>query len=143
MSRPLEEFVRELVARLGFPEAGVTADAETRKGEVTVLIELEGRDLQEAVEALNHLAARYAEKIELPSVFFDINGYRAEREQLILKLAEAAAEKVRRSGGVVELPSMNSYERRLVHGFIGDQEGVESESAGLGKERRVTIRKGS
>lgn len=141
MSRPLEEFVQELLARLGLPEADVAADQDARKGSVTVLLELEGRDLQEVVEALNHLAARYAEKAGMSSIFFDINGYRAEREELIIRLAQAAAEKVRRTGGAVELPSMNSYERRIVHGYVGDAEDVESESIGRGKERRVTIRK--
>lgn len=139
--QPLEDFVRDLIVRIGFSEAEVTADAESRKGAVRLAeLELENRELQEVVEALNHVVARYAERAKLPAVFFDINGYRAAREALILRLAEAAADKVIREGVPVELPSMNSYERRIVHGRIGEAPGVESESAGLGRERRVTVR---
>lgn len=139
---PLDAYVREILVRIGFPEADIAADAETRKGAIALAeLQLENRELQEVVEALNHVVARYAEKAELPAIFFDINGYRAERERLILRLAEAAALKALSSGDPVELPSMNSYERRLVHGHIGDKEGVESASTGLGKERRVTVRR--
>lgn len=139
--KQLEDYVREVLAHIGFPDAEVTSDVESRKGAVLLAeLELENRELQEVVEALNHVVARYAERAKAPPVFFDVNGYRAAREVLILRLAEAAAEKVLRNGEPIELPSMNSYERRIVHGRIGDAEGVESASTGLGRERRVTIR---
>jgi spoIIIJ-associated protein len=138
---PLEQYVREVLTRVGFPDAAVEADPEGRRGSIQLAeLELEQRELQEVVEALNHVVARYAERTKTPAVFFDINGYRAAREKLIESLAAAAAERVRTSGKEIELPPMNSYERRLVHARVGDTEGVVSESAGLGKERRVVIR---
>lgn len=136
---PLDSYVKEILSRAGFPDAPVAADLEVRKGAVTIDIELNQAQLQEFVEALNHLVARYAEKNKAGAVFFDINGYRAAREELIVRLAKAAADKALRGGARVELPSMNSYERRLVHAHIGDIPGVQSESTGLGRERRVTI----
>lgn len=139
--RQLDSYVREILARIGFADAEVTADAETRKGAVAIAeLELEARELQEVVEALNHLVARYADRTKAVPVFFDINGYRAARELLILRLAEAAADKVLRTRETLVLPPMNSYERRIVHGRIGDLDGVESESSGMGRERRVTLR---
>lgn len=137
----LEDYVREVVSRIGFPDAAISSDEENRKGAILLEeLELETRELQEVVEALNHIVSRYAERTKVQPVFFDVNGYRAAREQLILRLAEAAAEKVLSSGMPLELPSMNSYERRIVHGRIGEADGVESESTGLGRERRVTVR---
>lgn len=137
---PLDQYVRELLDLIGLAEASLEADLEGRKGSIRVEgLELDQRELQEVVEALNHVVARYADRTKVPSAFFDINGYRAAREELIGKIAVAAAEKVRRTGSRVELPSMNSYERRLVHALIGDVEGVRSESVGMGKERRVTV----
>lgn len=139
--KQLDDYVREMLAHIGFPEAEVVSDIESRKGQIALAeLELEAKELQEVVEALNHVVARYAERAKTQPVFFDINGYRAARELLILRLAEAAADKVIRSGTPIELPSMNSYERRLIHGRIGDVEGVQSESTGLGRERRVIIR---
>lgn len=140
MEHPLDSYVREIVARIGFADARIEADEESRKGAIELAeLELESRELQEVVESLNHLVARYAERVKRAPIFFDINGYRAAREDLIVRLAEKAAERVRESGTAMELPPMNSYERRLVHARVGDLEGVRSESAGTGRERRVTI----
>ncbi len=140
--KPLESFVRELLVRVGFPDADVSVDADGRRGAILLDgLDLDPRGLQETVDALNHIASRYAERVRETSVFFDINGYRKEREELIGRLAEAAAGKARTSGTPVELPGMNSYERRIVHGLVGEMEGVVSGSAGLGRERRVTIRR--
>lgn len=137
----LDSYVREMLGRIGFADADITADSETRKGAIALAeLELEARELQEVVEALNHLVARYAERTKVQPVFFDINGYRAAREELIARLTEAAAGKVLKTGSPLELPPMNSYERRLVHARIGDLDGVRSESSGMGRERRVTIR---
>lgn len=137
---PLDQYTKELLSRIGFVDAAIEADLEARKGAIIINeLTVEQRELQEIVEALNHVIARYAERAKVQSVFFDINGYRAARENLITKIAAAAAEKVRKSGTTLELPSMNSYERRLVHALISDIAGVRSESTGMGKERRVTV----
>lgn len=139
---PLNEFINQVITRIGFTDAVVRIDTEAKKGAITINdFEGDTKQLQEFIEALNHIVGRYGEKKEIEHIFFDINNYRQTREILIQKITHAAAEKVRVNEIVLELPSMNSYERRLVHSLIAEIPDVISESTGEGRERRVTIKK--
>ena len=63
-----------------------------------------------------------------PRVTVDVGGYRAQAEEVLVKKAREAAEKVRRWGDVVELEPMNSFERRIIHHALKDDPGVETYS---------------
>ena len=73
-------------------------------------------------------------------VLVDIGGYRKEREQKLFDLARRTADKVRFLQTPVTLTPMPSFERRLVHMALGEEEGVETESKGEGWERRVVVK---
>jgi len=92
------------------------------------------------VESLNHLFQLVAKKQNEPPIFFDVNNYRQERENLITELARAAAKKVLATKGSVSLPAMNSYERRLVHVALAIHPEVTTESVGTGKDRYVIVK---
>ena len=70
---------------------------------------------------------------------FDANDHRVLRVQELRLSAEAAAERVRRTGQPFHFSPMNSRERRLLHLASRDQEGVRSESVGEGPIRQVVI----
>jgi len=55
------------------------------------------------------------------------------------RLAREKAEESLQTGADVELPPMGSYERYIVHTEIQEIAGVETESVGEGKDRRVKI----
>lgn len=133
-----EEFVQEILVRIGFEAPEVKVDEDRRRASI-LLDELPAEELHEVIQALNALAARHAERSKESAPFFDVNGYRAKREDLIAALAAAAAERVIARMESVSLPAMNSYERRLVHEKAASLIGVHSESAGLGKERHVVL----
>lgn len=97
-------------------------------------------NLPMVVESINHLLQMVAKKNQVKGVFLDINNYRQERESLIGELARAAAKKVMLTKTEVQLPSMNSYERRLVHVELALHPEVKTESVGEGKERYVIIK---
>lgn len=75
------------------------------------------------------------------AVLIDIDGYREKKEQQLSELAKRKAEQVKASGRLEVLSPMSSYERRLVHIAIRDDDGVVTESLGEGKDRRVMIKK--
>jgi spoIIIJ-associated protein len=133
-----EEFVEKTLKLLGFEDVHVSVDEDRRRGSL-IVEDLDVSHLQDLIGATNALVARHAEKYKEKAPFFDINGYRAQREELITSLAAAAAEKVIQKMEVISLPPMNSYERRLVHEHASQVEGVTSESAGEGKERHVVL----
>ncbi len=50
-----------------------------------------------------------------PRVYLDVEGFREQLDDDVIKRAQAAAEQVRRWGESLELAPMNSYERRVIH----------------------------
>jgi spoIIIJ-associated protein len=63
-----------------------------------------------------------------PKVTIDVAGYRSQARDELVRKAQAAAEKVRRWGDVVELEPMNAFDRRIVHNTLKDDPGVETHS---------------
>ena len=79
-------------------------------------------------------------KKNLPFVFVDVNNYRKEREEIIIKLAKAAARKALAEKTNVPLPPMNAYERMIVHTELSLHPELKTESFGEGPNRHVVIR---
>lgn len=75
------------------------------------------------------------------NVTVDIAGYKRQRNQRLERDVQRHVETVQQSGEDYELEPMNSYDRRLAHKVVSEAEGVESESKGEGRDRRVVIKK--
>ena len=138
---PLQTFAQKLIESMGFEDFRVELRDEKRGAifiyDNPVLIK---ESLPVLVSSINLLIQLFSRKLDLPSIFFDINNYRQERENLISELARAAAKKVIATKAEVSLPAMNSYERRLVHVALAVHPEVTTESIGEGKERCVVIK---
>lgn len=137
-----ETFIKKLLELSGFVDWGVEIDEEHKRGSVFIRDhqELIKENLPALVKNFNHLIQLVAKKNGITPVFFDINNYRRERENLISELARAAARKVVATNQEIALPAMNAYERRLVHVELAAHPEVATESSGAGKDRHVTIR---
>jgi spoIIIJ-associated protein len=137
-----ESFIKQTLDLIGFKDYRIEIKIEERKGSVFIYedIELLKENLPAIVEAVNHLVQMVAKKNQIEAIFFDVNNYRHDRENLIAELARAAAKKVSSTKTEVALPAMNSYERRLVHVELAIHPDVKTESAGEGKERYVIIK---
>jgi spoIIIJ-associated protein len=72
-------------------------------------------------------------------VSFDAANFKALRAQELRLEAEAAAEKVRKTGVPYCFPPMNSRERRLMHIACRGLEGVETASNGEGRDRFLVV----
>src|SRR3989344_6464225 len=133
--------VQKLLELAGFNDCSIQADSENRKLAVFVN---EGewfkKILPNFVNDMDHVIRLVAKKSNAENVFIDVNNYRREREGLIIELAKAAARKALLTKSEVELPSMNAYERRLIHLVLATHQDVKSESIGVGKERRVIVK---
>ncbi len=127
---------------MGFSDFRVDIKSDQRRGSVFIYDNptLVKENLPTLVENINHILQMVTKKNSEPPVFFDINGYRQERENLIAELARAAAKKVLQTKTQVSLPAMNSYERRLVHVELAVHPEVTTESVGAGKERYVIVK---
>ena len=69
----------------------------------------------------------------------DVEGYKARREDQLVKLAERMADRAATTGKSVTLEAMPARERRIIHITLRDHPKVYTESAGEGEHRKVTI----
>jgi spoIIIJ-associated protein len=125
---------------MGFTDAEVTVDEAHRRISFVISDRLLEENAAPFLSAIDHIVNLILKKQNLPLFVVDVNYYRKERERLISELARAAAKKAVISKVDVELPPMNSYERRLVHVEIMTHPELKTESAGVGKERHVIIK---
>ncbi|EKD49652.1 MAG: hypothetical protein ACD_63C00081G0007 [uncultured bacterium] len=70
----------------------------------------------------------------------DINDYKKERTARLKEIARGAAKQVVANNRLVVLSPMNSFERRLVHLELAENEEVTTESFGEGEDRRIVVR---
>lgn len=103
-----------------------------------------GRD-GENLKALQHILGLMVSKkteggLTSFNFVFDINDYNKEKEDYLTALAKNTAHAVLETKKAIELDSMSSFERRIIHLAVEKIEGVVSESVGEGEERRVVIK---
>ncbi|MCQ2451479.1 MAG: KH domain-containing protein [Clostridia bacterium] len=94
----------------------------------------------ETLDSLQYLAGLAANNCGgYFKVSLNIGDYREKREKALVELAGKVAEQVISTGKCRALEPMNPYERRIIHTAIQGYDGVVSNSAGEGKNRRVVV----
>jgi spoIIIJ-associated protein len=73
-------------------------------------------------------------------VSIEVGGYKKSRTEYLEKLAIQAKEKALADNQEQVLVSLKSWERRIVHLFLQNDDEVVSESAGEGKERVLIVK---
>ena len=105
---------------------------------LNALIGFRGYSLQ-AMEDLLELML-YRQFNDHTTILLDINGYKEQRIERIHELAKKLIDKVRFFERDVEMPPMDSWERRHVHMLVTEYDDIESESTGDGSNRRVVLK---
>lgn len=136
-----QEILTNLIKHMGFSDVSVSYTDESRRFSIFIndapfLIKL----LPQFVSDLDFVAKMISKKHDDALVFVDVNNYRKEREELIIKLAKAAARKALATKESIILPPMNAYERRIVHTELAMNPDLKTESEGIGKERKIVIK---
>lgn len=73
-------------------------------------------------------------------LILDVAGSRSSRERELQQLVDRAAARLDEGATEAALPSMSSYERKLVHDLVFER-GLTSESRGEGRDRHTVIRR--
>ncbi|AYE36313.1 Jag protein [Borrelia turcica IST7] len=141
------DFVRDIITKMGYC---VDLKIESSEGEYikisietdspSILIGREGRNL----DALQLLANIYASKLigkngNFNKVILDIEDYRERFKSRFINLAINSLHKVKRSRRSILLPTMNPFERRIIHTTLNRYNDVRTESEGDGNLKRVRI----
>ncbi len=149
----IEAFLGELLRLAGLQltfQVNRTAGQYNRDFEnPDLVVSFEGRDTElllankaELLIALEHLTmeALHIGTGSREHILFDCQDYRMVRVDELQLAAQAAAERVRRTGVAYEFNSMSSRERRIIHMALRGEPGVHTESEGMGPRRHVIIR---
>lgn len=106
-------------------------------GEGDDLSALSKSDSVAALQELTRIAV-HSKTGEFSRLILDVAGSRDARSQELERLVDRAVERIEGGAASAALPPMSSYERKLVHDFVGER-GFVSNSEGEGSERHTVI----
>jgi len=147
----IDGFLHETIQNGGFQLEYEILDNQTSDGDFEtpdILVKFTGPDVDlllanraEMLLALEHVTM---EMLRMPSedhsrISFDANDYRLLRIEELRLSAQAAAEKVKRTGVPFRFSPMNSRERRVIHLALRNETTLRSESGGMGPGRHVVV----
>jgi spoIIIJ-associated protein len=141
------ERVEELLARI-LDAVGIDAEVEISEDDDAVTAVIDGEDLGlligrhgQTIDAIQHLAYRAAFRGAdgRKRVTVDAAGYRERRAALLQHDADEAADEALRVGAPVALDAMNAVERRVVHEYLRDRDGIETYSEGAEPDRHLVV----
>lgn len=124
-------------ARVEVYDAGGFIAADVAPDNTALFIGQKG----ETIDALQYLVnvSAFRERPFFKRIVLDAEGYRQRRIEAIQGMAHRTARRAVRERRTVEMPPMNSSERRVVHLFLSDNPRVTTESEGSGDNRRVRV----
>ena len=104
-----------------------------------IVIGKRGKNLDEIQFLLNLMVNKGRENYV--RVIFNVEDYRAKREETLKRLALKMADKCKYYNRKVKLEPMNRYERRIIHSTLQDEKGIITYSEGEEPYRKVVIDK--
>jgi spoIIIJ-associated protein len=148
-----KEVVRELLNHMNIHADVMAVDNPSamplsHDDPLTVFVDIMGRDLAmligrrgENLSQLQYMVNLLVNKRsdDWVRVILDVEGYRSQREESVIGLAERVARQVARNRRPISLEPMPPNERRIVHMTLKEMPDVRTESSGEGEMRRVTI----
>ena len=146
--------LRELLERI-CAALGLHASIAISEDESTITARLSGPDLGlligkrgQTIDAVQYLANAIVHRAsgeagERKEVVIDAAGYRERRRAALERLAERAARDALRSGEPVALEPMTAVERKIVHLYLKEHEGIATSSEGTEPNRHVVVRRAS
>jgi spoIIIJ-associated protein len=127
---------------------GIDASVAVEETDDELRANIDGDDLGlligrhgQTIDAIQHLAYRIAYQggEERKRVTVDAAGYRERRAELLQQDADDAVEEALRIGEPVALDAMNAVERRVVHEYLRDRDGIETYSEGVEPDRHLVV----
>lgn len=123
-------------------------ELDVRQGRAYVSVDAAGNSIRllsdpDTVQALQELTrlAVQSKTGRFSRVILDVGGSRDARRRELDALVDRAVARLDEGATQASLPSMSSYERKLVHDIVAER-GLVSESYGDGADRHTVIRRG-
>ena len=139
-----QDFLQELTRLMGV-EVSVHVNTD-EEGNVRVNMEGDSQGILigrrgETLDALQYLTSLKVNKgkSDYTRVTLDTEGYRARREEALVRLANRMANRAVKTCRRVSIEPMNPYERRILHSALQDNPDVTTHSEGEEPNRHVVI----
>lgn len=149
MDQQIINYVKEIASGL-FEKWPITSKVEVREDDGSIKIEIETdknniftQPTPEPLLAVQHilrLSVRKQFPEEVVRVLVDIGGFHKQQQEDLRQVTQKAIEKALESEDSVDMQPMSSFERRLVHVYVAENDKVISESAGSDRDRHVVIK---
>ena len=139
-----QEFIEGLINDIGF-DVKVSAEFNDEgcfldlAGPDSHLLHAENGEMLDAFETL--LFQIYGRELDREHRFIcDADGFRQTRTAELHAMAKFAAKNVREKGVPFTFGVLNSTERRIIHLVLSEEDDLETESVGQGRDRRLQVR---
>ncbi|MGF1479439.1 MAG: protein jag [Cyanophyceae cyanobacterium] len=117
----------------------VIDEADLTPEQTTALIGEKG----ETIDAIQYLASTILnlskDSQSQQTYTIELGEYRIRRQEELMTLAQEVAQQVRETGQETELRSLSSAERRQIHTYLKEAEGIKTESRGQEPDRRLVV----
>lgn len=91
-----------------------------------------------AIQEILSIVARNAGNKDF-RVYFDVEDYKARREETLIALAKRTASKAVKIGKPIKLDNMSAYERKIIHTALQEFDGVTTKSEGEEPNRHLVV----
>lgn len=144
-----KKLAKEAVAKTNemLKKMGMDLKAEGSSVNERFIINISGSDRMyllnrkaETLESLQFILNKMFNRHEgFTKLLLDSNGFREEKEHQLVQLAHSTATKVKNQKRSVTIDPLNSYERRIIHMALANDNEVRTSSRGEGQMKRITI----
>jgi len=139
----VETDLKRMLEMMNFPsEVTVTSDQENVTAQIKGLYvdEIVG-DKGKVLDSLQYLLRKMVGKNfpEKAIISLDAGDFRVNRDEELRQLALKLADEVKKKGRTRSIPSLNPYERRIIHIALQDDKDIRSRSVGEGLFKKVLI----
>lgn len=140
----LKKFLKNITKLMGLE---VNIEVKNREEDITITLYSDNNNILigkngRTMDALSMIAKQYIHN-EIGTNFrflLDAGEYKAKQKKNIEYLAKKVAREVAATGIEAKLDPMNSYERRIVHSILADNDKIYTESIGEDPNRAVVIK---
>ena len=140
IEKVVEEFIQKLEIDGTFTvvENGEIVDIIMETRDTGIVIGYHGEILESLQLVLSLVVAK--ELGHFVRISVEVDGYKKNRMEYLENLAQQVKEKALAENKEQVLMSLKSWERRVIHMFLQNDDQVTSESSGEGKERVLLIK---
>ena len=145
-SEIVEAFVAGLLDEMGLDARVVSTIEDDRRSVAALGLNLglaighRGETVRAITEIARTIVQRRSEGDAVGFLSVDVGGYRERRRTFLEEFARNQADAVLDDGRARALEPMGSADRKVIHDTVSEIDGVETESEGSDRDRRVVIR---